>query len=147
MFNRDNLEKQMNLRGWTKYRLAKEAGIGQSTLHEILSGKKTSPNANTLSKLASALEVSVDEFFMNEDKMVIKVQKDRSPLPADMESMENGLFPSHFITPSMARSFVESFTIFGSDGFESNKLDDKEIIEFANALLEQMDMMKYKYKK
>jgi transcriptional regulator with XRE-family HTH domain len=63
MFNRKKIEHYMNLKDWTKYRLAKEAGIGQSTLHEILSGKKTSPNANTLSKIAAALNVRVDDFF------------------------------------------------------------------------------------
>ena len=37
--------------------------------------------------------------------------------------------------------------IFGSGGFDSDKLDDDEILEFANALLEQMKMVSYKYKK
>lgn len=67
MFNKDKVIFLMEQKGWTKYRLAKEAGLGQSTVHEILSGKKVSPNAKTLSKLADALDVSVDEFFNGGD--------------------------------------------------------------------------------
>ncbi|WP_305153919.1 helix-turn-helix domain-containing protein [uncultured Clostridium sp.] len=66
MFNKDNIENLMNENGWTKYRLAKEANLGQSTVHEILSGKKKTPSAVTLQKLAKALGVSVNAFFDDE---------------------------------------------------------------------------------
>lgn len=65
MFNKDNVEKLMYEKGWTKYRLAKEAKLGQSTVHEILSGKKKTPSATTLQKLATALDTTVDAFFDN----------------------------------------------------------------------------------
>lgn len=67
MFNRCKLETLLNEKGWTKYRLAKESGLAQATVHDILSGKKVNPNANTLAKIADALGVSVNEFFDNED--------------------------------------------------------------------------------
>lgn len=66
MFNKENVEKLMNKKGWTKYRLAKEANLGQSTVHEIMSGKKKTPTSTTLQKLAEALGVSVNEFFDDE---------------------------------------------------------------------------------
>ena len=50
MFDKRTIETCMNKKGWTRYRLAKEAGIGQSTLSEILSGKKKNPSINTLQK-------------------------------------------------------------------------------------------------
>lgn len=40
MFNKEIIQNLMDSKGWTKYRLAKEAGLGQSTVHEIMSGKK-----------------------------------------------------------------------------------------------------------
>jgi len=49
-------------KGWSQYRLYKEARIGQSTLSQIESGIKKSPNAETLRKIANALEVSMAEF-------------------------------------------------------------------------------------
>ena len=65
MFNKNNVEKLMCEKGLTKYRLAKEARLGQSTVHEILSGKKKTPSATTLQKLATALDTTVDAFFDN----------------------------------------------------------------------------------
>lgn len=55
--------------------------------------------------------------------------------------------PKQFTNATDARNFVESFAIFGSNGFDPNKLNDEEILNFANELLEHMDTMKYKYKK
>ncbi|WP_094603428.1 hypothetical protein SPSIL_014760 [Sporomusa silvacetica DSM 10669] len=49
-------------KGWTQYRLYKEAKIGQSTLSQIESGVKKSPNSDTLQKIATALGVSMAEF-------------------------------------------------------------------------------------
>lgn len=63
MFNRDKLKSILNKRGWTNYRLAKEAGIGQTTVHDILGGKKVTPNAKTLAKIADVLGVSINDFF------------------------------------------------------------------------------------
>lgn len=63
MFNKENIARLLELKGWTNYKLAKEAGLGQSTVHEIMNGKKTTPNAKTLQKMANALGVSVDAFF------------------------------------------------------------------------------------
>lgn len=55
--------------------------------------------------------------------------------------------PKEFTDSAKARAFVNSFVIFGSNGFDSNKLDDDEILKFANELLAHMDTVKYKYKK
>lgn len=77
MFNKDNVEKIMNSKGWTKYRLAKEAGLGQSTVHEIMSGKKKSPSSTTLQKMALALGVSVSDFFNNESAESIQINEEK----------------------------------------------------------------------
>jgi DNA-binding XRE family transcriptional regulator len=71
MFDRNKIIEYMNLKSWTKYRLAKSAGIAQSTLHDIVSGKNVAPNSNTLSKIATALGVTVNDFF-NEPASDIK---------------------------------------------------------------------------
>lgn len=63
MFIKERIEEYMKAREWTAYRLAKEAKIGVSTLYEILNGKKKNPSADTLSKIAGALGVSVNDFF------------------------------------------------------------------------------------
>lgn len=54
-------------KGWSAYKLCKKANIPQSTVSDILTGKRKNPTAETLAKIADALGVSVNEFFDNED--------------------------------------------------------------------------------
>lgn len=110
MFNKDNIESLMNENGWTKYRLAKEANLGQSTVHEILSGKKKTPSAVTLQKLAKALGVSVNAFFDDEysesntnktDKIIINMISTRlKSLREDADLNQNELAKSLGVSPS-----------------------------------------------
>ncbi|MCC5426863.1 helix-turn-helix transcriptional regulator [Clostridium botulinum] len=69
MFNRILIIKCLENKGWSRYKLCREANIAQSTLSDILSGKAKNPNTKTLQKIADALGVSVNEFFddNNED--------------------------------------------------------------------------------
>ena len=60
---------------------------------------------------------------------------------------EQDIVPEQFTVPDEARAYVNKHQIFGSGGFDADRLDDDEILEFANALLEQMKMVSYKYKK
>ncbi len=57
--------------------------------------------------------------------------------------------PSRFTNAIMAREYVDMHDIFGSDGFDTDKLNDEEIVDFANELMEQMSIVKHrsKYKK
>lgn len=59
-------------RGWSQQRLATEAGINKVTLVHIETGK-TSPNVETLGKLAGALGVELGDFF----------PKAQAPLPLE----------------------------------------------------------------
>ncbi|WP_298126551.1 helix-turn-helix transcriptional regulator [uncultured Clostridium sp.] len=44
-------------------KLANECKLGYATCHDILSGKKTNANLNTIHKLASFLNLSIDELM------------------------------------------------------------------------------------
>lgn len=66
MFNKDIIIELLNERGWTPYRLCQESKMAQSTLSDILTGKRKNPTARTLQKIATALGVSVDIFFTND---------------------------------------------------------------------------------
>lgn len=65
MFNRNAISRALRAKGWSKYRLCKEAHMAQSTLSTILSGEAKNPNTKTLQKIADALGVSVSDFFDN----------------------------------------------------------------------------------
>lgn len=49
-------------RGWSYYRLAKKAGIPQSTLCTILHSPNT-PSLSTITKLCNGMEISLAQFF------------------------------------------------------------------------------------
>ncbi|MBV4430719.1 helix-turn-helix transcriptional regulator [Clostridium tyrobutyricum] len=69
MFYRDKIIKLLEEKGWSKYKLAKEASIPQSSLHDILSGKIKNPTVDRVKAIADALEITVDELLdENEDK-------------------------------------------------------------------------------
>ncbi|MDP4147426.1 MAG: helix-turn-helix transcriptional regulator [Bacillota bacterium] len=142
MFNKDMIETYMDKKGWTKYKLAKEAGIGQSTLSEILSGKKKNPSVNTLQKIASALEVSFDELMGSKTN---KPDNDDSIIAKEVEEV----YPTgEFKTPEDAIKFILSQpTIMGFGGFDIKRMSDDEIMDFANELLRQLKLISYKFKK
>jgi transcriptional regulator with XRE-family HTH domain len=50
-------------RGWTQTELARKAGVKQSVLSYIESGKTKHPRIDTLSAIASALGVSVQRLL------------------------------------------------------------------------------------
>jgi transcriptional regulator with XRE-family HTH domain len=139
MFNRRKLTKIMDKKNFTAYKLWKKSGVAQSTISNILNNDNINPTTNTLQKLADALGVSVNEFFDDEDKTNDNKDKNiEKTLP---------VVPEKFTNPDEARAYVDKHQIFGSEGFDPDRLDDDEILEFANALLEQMKIVSYKYKK
>ncbi|WP_128102816.1 helix-turn-helix domain-containing protein [Paenibacillus sp. DCT19] len=56
----NNVQKFLDAKGWTPYRLGKESGVSMTVIYG-LKEKKQGPNAETLVKLATALNVSVDD--------------------------------------------------------------------------------------
>lgn len=56
-------------RQWSEYRLAKEAGISQSTLCN-LSSRGNNPSVYTLEKIAGAFGLSLAQFFNTEDENI-----------------------------------------------------------------------------
>lgn len=59
------IEKLMKDRGWTMYRLAKEADIPYSSLNNIFQ-RNTEPTLPTLRCICKGLDISLSEFFSDE---------------------------------------------------------------------------------
>lgn len=140
MFNRKRLIEIMEEKDISAYKLWKLSGVSQSTISDILNKDDKNPTTRTLEKLANALGVPVDEFFKEDDLLNEDNKKNRSTAKLDVVPLE-------FTDPDEARAYVNKHRIFASEGFDSNKLTDKEILEFANTLLNLMKMASYKYKK
>lgn len=56
------LRKLRESKGWSQYRLAKEAGLSRPAITAIEDGINESPRFSTVEKLADALGVTVNEF-------------------------------------------------------------------------------------
>ncbi|MBE0335081.1 helix-turn-helix domain-containing protein [Paenibacillus sp. 23TSA30-6] len=59
---KENMQRMIDVKGWTIYRLSKESGVAVSALYNI-GAKKQGPYAETLVKLAVALGCTVDELI------------------------------------------------------------------------------------
>ncbi|MEK4239099.1 helix-turn-helix domain-containing protein [Paenibacillus sp. FSL H7-0714] len=66
----DNMQRLIDERGWTVYRLAKESGVTVSALYNI-GKKKQGPYAETLVKLSDALGVTLDELVRKKTRNTV----------------------------------------------------------------------------
>ena len=63
------LQKLMDARGWSEYRLAKESGLSNSTISNIFR-HNNSPTIPTLETLCAAFGLSLSQFFSDGDEPV-----------------------------------------------------------------------------
>lgn len=62
------IDKQLNKKGWSIYKLTNEANLSQNLLYELKSGRNKNISFRNMCKIASALEVSLDEFREEQDE-------------------------------------------------------------------------------
>jgi len=60
----------------TKYRIAKNSGISQTTLCEIASGKNSNPTIDTIEKIAYGIGVPVSELMRKAEELINNVKED-----------------------------------------------------------------------
>lgn len=136
----DNIKKIRESKSIGVNELARIANVNASYISAIERNEKNNPSIKILNKIASALGVSMDDFFKEVQAIETVISNAKKTVPL-------GIVPKEFINANEARAYVNMHQIFGAHGFNSNKLDDNEILEFANELLNQMEMVSFKYKK
>lgn len=127
MFNKDSILKILEKKGWSKYKLCKEAHLAQSTLSDILSGKAENPNTKTLQKIADALGVSINEFFDEDDN-----SKNTEEINIPQEYLKQ-----HKVTARDKKQYLEYMkkaneAFFMNDEFDEE--DKKEILDTMNEI-------------
>ncbi|NWK11752.1 helix-turn-helix domain-containing protein [Clostridium cadaveris] len=55
------LDELITEKKFSRYKVAKKAGIGQSSLSQIINGQRLNPRMETLISIANALGVSIDQ--------------------------------------------------------------------------------------
>ena len=66
----ERLTKMRNDRGWSIYKLSKEAGLKQSTVDNLFE-RNNLPTLPTLEKLCSAFGISLAEFFSEYKEQIL----------------------------------------------------------------------------
>lgn len=129
-----NLRKDINL---TQEQLCEKIGIAQSTLGMIESNKREA-GKKTLLKIADFFGVTVDYLLKEDDNNINEEEK---------KSVLNNfpLIPGHFTNSDEARAYVTKHQIFGYGGFNPSKMTDDEILDFANEMLNQAELLSIKY--
>jgi DNA-binding Xre family transcriptional regulator len=69
----DNIERLMRDKGMNPAELRRAAGLNQSAIHDIFTGRSKSPKVETVAKIAAALQVNVADLFL--DPKVLQARK------------------------------------------------------------------------
>ena len=114
------------------------SGISLGYLSDLENNKFTNPTIDKLNKIAQILEVQTTDFFNNDIS-------ESTQLEVKEESVSYG---TEFKTAEAAMQFIlKQPSIMGYGGFDINKLSEKEIVQFANELLNQLQLLGLKYRK
>lgn len=71
----------MDAAGWTKYKLAKMAGLQQSTISHMFK-RNNAPTFNTMVSICKAFNMTLGQFFADEGEAVVLTDEQRSYLEA-----------------------------------------------------------------
>lgn len=73
----ERIESLAKEKGFSVCGLCKTAGVPHSTIYELKSGKKVDLNRKTTEKLATALEITVDELYGKEKTPDAEAPRDK----------------------------------------------------------------------
>lgn len=113
-----NIKKIRELRKISAYELAKRANVGNSTISQIENGKRQTLKGDTLSKIAEALNVSVNDLLGNVDSINFETN--------DLVDLLNIINYADFIE------------------LDGQKLSDDEKKVIENAVMMGVDSIRYK---
>ncbi|NFC86286.1 XRE family transcriptional regulator [Clostridium botulinum] len=81
-----NIKRIREEKGVSAYRLAKNAGVGVSTISQIETGKRQSLNSTTIEKIANALNTSTDT--------LMDIEENKEYVVTDIEQTVNLILTS-----------------------------------------------------
>lgn len=139
-------ENLMADHGVTAYKVSKETGIATSTLSDWKNGRST-PKQDKLQKIADYFNVSLDYLVGNSEFKTTQKENENSTAYIK-NSIENNfpIIPDQFTNPEEARTYVMKHQIFAYGGFYPEKMSDEDILNFANEMIHQAELIGYKYK-
>lgn len=102
-----------------------------------------------VSRIAEVCEVPLSFFQSVEDTSTLEELQGHCEIKKNStESYNKYQTSSSLNTPAEAMKFIlQQPAIMGFGGFDIKKMTDEEIMDFANELLRQLQLISYKYKK
>ena len=94
-----------------------------------------------MQRIADTLNVPISYFF-DEEREELKKETNLKTIKNDFP-----IVPEHFTDPEEARAYVTKHQIFGYGGFDPYKMSDEDILNFANEMINQAELLGYKYMK
>ena len=62
-------------RGWSKYKLAKEAGFYKATVYDWFNDKHFTPDRESIEMICAALDISLAEFYSGVDESDLDIEQ------------------------------------------------------------------------
>lgn len=75
----ERIKELMDIKGWSEYRLAKEAGLPQSTISHLFK-RNNAPTFPTIKAICEAFDITVAQFFAKEGESVVLTSEQREIL-------------------------------------------------------------------
>lgn len=101
----ERLKEILNERGWSEYRLARECGLSDSTIHNIYR-RNTSPSIPTLEIICHGFGITLSQFFA-EGEMV--------ELSPELKALFEGWRP---LTPQQKKAVLTVVQAFHAESLE-----------------------------
>lgn len=120
----------------TRAELGKIVNLHESTIKRYEDGEIKSLDIEKLKEFARALNIDAAYLMGWEDSKEKSTNKKDFPV-----------IPEKFTNAIDARAYVTSHQIFGFGGFEPNKMSDEDILNFANEMIDQAELLGLKYTK
>lgn len=73
------IKELMDFRGWSEYKLAKEANLPQSTISHLFK-RNNAPNFNTTEAICGAFGITICQFFAGKDELIPITDEQREVL-------------------------------------------------------------------
>ena len=112
-------------------RIAQELGVSKTTIYRYEDSSIEKIPVNTFDKLCNILGVTPSELMGN-----------------DAPKTEAAPLPTHFNNAQEAMEFLlKTPTLAAYGGYDPDSMSDETIMNFANEILNQLQLVSYKYKK
>ena len=102
----ERLKEILDERGWSEYRLARECGLSDSTIHNIYR-RNTSPSIPTLEIICNGFGITLSQFFAEEEMV---------ELSPELKALFEGWRP---LTPQQKEAVLTVMQAFASDGLKN----------------------------